>query len=141
MIAKSALAPVSEAVAAILNVAPLLAICPEGIWDDVRPNSPFPVGWYSLLEVPWRAFQQPGLMLELGLHIYTPYAGHQEGQRILGMAIDLLHAVPTPAPIDGFLLHWFDYMGTVPMPDVVINGVNTKHLHGRASLVVTQVED
>lgn len=139
MIATSALAPVSEAVAAILNVEPLLALCPEGIWDDIQPNSPFPVGWYTLVEVPWRAFQQPGMMLELGLHVYTQYAGHQTGYQIIGQAHDLLVAAPASLPIDGFVLQWVNYMGTVAMPDEVINGVKTKHVTARFEIVVTEI--
>ena len=75
---------------------------------------------------------------QLGVHIYTDYAGHQTGYQIIGQAHDLLQAAPPSMPIDGFFLQWIDYMGTVPMPDEIINGVKTKHVQARFSIVVTE---
>ena len=134
----SALLPVSEAVAATLNV-PALRDLGVTVWDEIPADSRFPTVGYTVTETQFRSMSQPGKAIELRMHIFTQYEGLRTAQQILKVIVDLIDAAAQTA-VDGWQFQWSDYLGTMPMPDEIINGQLTQHLQGRWMLVVTEAE-
>ena len=134
----SALGPVSEAIAALLNV-PALRDLGVTVWDEIPADSAFPTVGYTVTETQFRSFQQSGKAIELRIHIFTQYEGLRTAQQILAEIVRLLDAASDGLlPMDGFQWQWADYLGTMPMPDEIINGQLTQHLQARWGLTVTE---
>lgn len=137
MIETSALLPVSEAIAALLNTAALRDLGVT-VWDEIPADSPFPTVGYTVTETPWRSMAQPGQAVELRLHTFTQYEGMRTAHQIIDIIVGLLGtAVSESMPMAGWIFQWADYQGTIPLPDEIINGQLTQHLQARWLLIVT----
>jgi len=139
----SALAPVSAAVYAALNVAALTAIAPGGVCDDVAQSTGFPFVLYDIDEEPQQGFGvQPGVagwlpQINLTVHVYSQYQGLAEARSVLAKVTELLQQ---PLPVDGFSSWAIFYDGAIPIGDELVAGVKCKELVGKYRLFVENVD-
>jgi hypothetical protein len=135
----SALAPVSAAVFAALNVAALTAIAPGGVTDDVPQGAAFPVVLYEVSERPHGGFgTKPGVVgqlpeVELTVHVYSQYGGMVEAQTVMAKVIELL---ASPPAVTGYASWAIFHDETIPVGDELLAGVKVKELVAKFRLYV-----
>lgn len=134
------LQPVSQAVYARLRSdSTLLAALPGGIRDDVPQTPTYPFLWYEVQERDIRGFGTGGLPeVELRLHVFSTYAGLQDAQTAMRLAIARLKDVALTVTGYAFCGHVF-YDETILLSEEVINGVKVRELVSAFRLYVEEV--